>query len=321
METLDNSNGINGVFDAQEAKHKRVVTQIKNYPRPSIIFQAITQKEIEYSQQYRPEYNIRDRALMALYYASAGRASEVCGGHRFSRSVPAQKDGEGKLICVVCGNKLAGNQRKFCSKPCREKIHSKSTATKLTDDHQGILIENVEVTDAFISIRDMPTVKRSETVRQKYPQSTIRPEFKIPLVTGLFRDDNTGFSYWDQLVPFGWLIKEYWDLYIKGKRYSGKLFTIQSRMAYWVVNQITGNYLNWFRAQGKQFYGTFLFGSESNVSSAFELMKFVNDNDIKSESPYTRYDSTRQFKDRRMVMDFDWIQPAVEAIKALLKTS
>lgn len=72
---------------------------------------------------------------------------------------------------------------------------------------------------------------------------------------------------------------------------------------------------------GKQFYGTFLFGSESNVSSAFELMKFVNDNDIKSESPYTRYDSTRQFKDRRMVMDFDWIQPAVEAIKARLKTS
>ncbi len=312
---------LSSVLDLQDGnRQKRVVTQIKNYPRPNIIFNAITSKEVEYSKQYRPEYNIRDRALMALYFASAGRGAEVCGGHSFTRSLPSQFNSDGKLVCIICGNRLAGNQRKFCGKECRAEIHTHKNATRLETDHLGILIENIEFTDAYISIREMPTVKRTEAVKRKYPQAAIRPEYKIPLVRNLYKSDNE-LSYWDQLVPFGWLIKEYYDLYIKGEIKSGKLFNFQNRTAYRIVRIVTGNYLNWFRAQGKQFYGKFLFGSENSTSSAFELMQFVNDNDILSEKPYTRYDSTRLFKDKQMVMDFDWITPAVEAIKTRIEAS
>lgn len=294
------------ITDVQDSTlSKRVVTLIKRYPQPKEIFLSITSKELDYSIQYKPKLPIRDRAIMAAYYASAGRGAEVCGGHAFTRSIPTRLNSEGKKLCVVCGQLLAGGQRKFCRKECRLEIHTKTKPTILPDDHLGILIENIEINENRILIKEMPTVKRSQYIKEKYPQATIRPDYWIPLKTGLFEN-----PFWDQLVPFGWLLKEYYDLYIKGKKTQGKLFNIQNRAAYQIVRQITGNYLNWFRAQGKQFYGSFIFNK-----NAVELAEFVNDKDSDSERPYTRYDPTRQLKDKSMVMDFDWILPAVKEIQ------
>ena len=76
-----------------------------------------------------------------------------------------------------------------------------------------------------------------------------------------------------------------------------------------MIQEITGNYLNWFRAQGKHFYGYFL------MTDVVKLSKFVNDQDIKSEIPYIGYDWTEQLKDVTMAMDFNWIEPATTKIK------
>jgi predicted nucleic acid-binding Zn ribbon protein len=287
---------------------KRVVKLIIRYPEPKQIFQAITQKQHQYTPDFLPAYPIRDRAIMALYYASAGRGSEVVPGHAFTRSLPTKLNSEGKHLCVVCNKPLEGYQRKFCSEPCRLEVHTHRSATILEEMHLGILAENVTVDENKILVSRMETVKRSQKIKEKYPNATIRPDYWIPLKTGLYEEEN---PYWDQLVPFAWLILEYLQTYAPK---TGPLFNIQRHQAYIIVREITGNYLNWFRAQGKQFYGKFLF-----KRNAVELAEFVNDKDFNSERAYTRYDATTQLKDKRMVMDFDWIQPAIETIKARIK--
>jgi hypothetical protein len=303
---------MSAILDEQESTlRKRVVTQIRKYPEPKLIYQAITAKEYEYPPQYKPEYPIRDRAIMASYYASAGRGAEVCGGKHFTRSQPAKENEQGQSVCIVCEKILKNYQRKFCGKECRLVIHSHKTATVLPNDHQGLLIENIIFKPDKIIVNEMPTVKRSETTIQRHPLATIRQPFWLPLELGKGPS-----KLWDQLVPFAWLIKEYWDLYVNGKRSTGKLFQIQNKQAYRIVRFVTGNYLNWFRAQSKQFYGKYLF--EQNT---YELMQFVNDQDFKTESSYTRYSAASHWKDKEADMDFDWITPAVEEIKARIEVS
>ena len=292
---------------------KRVVHLINSYPQPKNIFEAITSKEHEYAFWNVPELPIRDRAIMATYYASAGRGAEVCGGRTYMRSLPTIWNEDKKRLCVVCNKILEGTQRKFCSKECRNVIHSgqpdkdgnKHQPIVLEEDCQGILIENMSFDENRILISEMPVVKRSQAVKLKYGhQATIRPPYAIPLKVGIYRN-----PFWDQLVPFGWLIMEYYLIYIKNKVNKGKLFNIQNKQAYDLIQEITGNYLNWFRAQGKHFYGYFL------MTDVVKLSKFVNDQDIKSEIPYIGYDWTEQLKDVTMAMDFNWIEPATTKIK------
>ena len=286
------------IKDVQDSNlHKRVVTLIKQYPQPKEIYQAITTKQYPYSPTYQSTLTVRDRALMAFYYASAGRGAEVCGGAKYSRGVTAQKDNKGKNICVICGTELAGNQRKFC---CKEHRHQIKSAPLPGECHLGILAENVSYDENRILIKDMPVVKRSPAIKEKYgPQATLRQPFAIPLKKGLYEN-----QFFDQLVPFAWLIKDY--LAREDTPKEGKLFRIKNKMAYKIVREVTGNYLNWFRAMGKQFYGQFLF--ERN---AVELAEFVNDQDSESERPYTRYDWTTRLKDKTMIMDFDWIERVI----------
>jgi hypothetical protein len=285
---------------------KRVVTLIKNYPTPKEIFQLITHKEHNYSPSYQPEYPVRDRAIMAFYFASAGRGSEVVEGPAFSRDIEPKKNEDGDLLCVVCGKKLSGNQRKFCSREHRREVHS-MTPNRLMKGHPGLLAENISVTSDRILVSEMEVVKRSKRVREKYgAQAVQRPPYAIPLKMNLFEN-----NFWNQLVPFGWLIKEYLEQYAPEE---GKLFNIGVKQAYLIVREVTGNYLNWFRAQGKQFYGAFIFDR-----NAVELAEFVNDQDWNSERPYTRYDWSRQLKDKSLIMDFDWIESAVEEIKGRIK--
>jgi hypothetical protein len=130
----------------QDSKlRKRVVTLIKRYPQPKEIFWCITNKEYPYSIQHIPKLPIRDRAIMAAYYVSAGRGAEVVGGHAYTRSLPSNFI-DGKLCCVVCNTKLEGTKQKFCSKECRMEIHTHRNATVLPKSHHGLLIENLELT-------------------------------------------------------------------------------------------------------------------------------------------------------------------------------
>jgi hypothetical protein len=289
--------------DSNFKKPHRVVTLIKRYPQPKEIFEGITQSELPYTKESVPEKPIRDRAIMAFYFASAGRGAEVCGGRRYTRGVVAEKDLEGNSLCVICGKVLApGAQRKFCCKEHRNQI----IAHPLQSRHTGLLAEAVSFDKNRIFVNEMEVAKRSpETIKKYGPQAINRPPYAIPLVEGLF--DN---PFWDQLVPFGWLIMEYLTKYAPTE---GKLFDIENSAAYKIVHEVTGNYLNWFRAMGKHFYGYFL------LTDTVKLTRFVNDKDPKSELPYVGYDWTEQLKDKSMAMDFDWIGPAADQIKERLK--
>lgn len=306
----------NKFIDIQDSGlSKRVVKLIKKYPQPKHIYWLITAKEYPYSLAYCPECPIRDRAMLSLYYASAGRGVEVVGGPRWVRSQPEKKDVKGNRLCIVCNKKLYGSQRKFCSRECREIVHVHNPPKKLKDnkaqnlEHSGIQIENMKFTSERILISDMVVAKRSPKVIEKYGEGArIRPPFAIPLKTGEYEN-----IFWDQLVPFGWLIKEYYLKYVKDKREVGDFIPIQRSMAYKIVRAVTGNYLNWFRAQSKQFYGSFIFDR-----NAVELAEFVSDQDADSERDYTKYDWSRQLKDKTQVMDFDWIDEEVKKIKERL---
>lgn len=291
---------------------KRVVTLIRSFYHPQDIYNTITTKTYPYGKINFENYKVRDQAMLSLYFGSAGRGVEVVGGPRFKRSRPEERNEENKRVCIVCGNLLYGSQRKFCSRECREDIHTHKPPEYLTDEegnlleHPGILIENMNWTDSQIFIKEMTTAKRSPQVIEKYGEgATLRATFAIPLKRGLYEN-----VFYDQLVPFGWLIKEYYLKQIKDKRTEGSFIPIQRSMAYKIVREVTGNYLNWFRAQSKQFYGSYIF--ERN---AVELAEFVNDQDAQSERAYTKYDWSRQLKDKTQIMNFDWIDTEVEKIK------
>ncbi len=295
---------------------KRVVRLITDYPTPKEVFEVITAKELDYIFENKPLFPIRDRAILALYYASAGRGAEVCGGKRYERKVEEIKDNKGVYHCVVCNKALSGNQRKFCSKEHR--YHDAKQAAldgyekivksfKIPNaDHFGILAEHVKVDDNKILISNMEVVKRSQRIIERYGYgATIRPSYAIPLKLGFMKNE-----FWNQLVPFGWLIKEYLLMW---KVKEGKLFNINNKSAARIALQLTGNYLNWFRAQGKHFYGYFL------LPDTIKLSKFVNDQDPRSEKDYIGYDWTEGVADKTEAMNFDWIEPAVEKIKRRLE--
>lgn len=282
---------------------KRVVHLIKNYPQPKEIFELINRKEYPYkSIASRPDLPVRDRAIMAMYYASAGRGAEVVGGKAYERSLPAVIV-DGKYYCVVCQKELTGSQRKFCGKEHRKQIHTISPPKVLNRFHNGILAENIVIRDNEIEILSMEVVKRSQKVIDTYGYgATRRRAFDLPLKLDIRES-----PFYNQLVPFSYLVLEY---LVKYAPKQGRLFSINAPSAYYIVRYITGNYLNWFRAQGKQFYGKYLF-----KGNAMELADFVNDQDPKSEREYTRYDWHSHVKDYREAMKFDWIKPAIDKIK------
>ena len=309
------------ITDTQSSNlKKRVVKLIKDYPTPREIFEVITAKELPYAPPNTHVFPIRDRAILALYFASAGRGAEVCGGRRYARGIEEIKDDNGVFHCVVCNKALAGNQRKFCCKAHR--YHDAEQAKKdgyptivksfvvKGADHYGILVENIKIDDKKILISNMEVVKRSQRIIDKYGIGvTMRPSYAIPLKLGFMKNE-----FWNQLVPFGWLIKEY--LLCGNAPKEGKLFNVNNKTASkWIATPLTGNYLNWFRAQGKHFYGYFL------LPDTIKLSKFVNDQDPRSEKDYIGYDWTEGVADKTEAMDFDWIKPAIEKIRRRMENN
>lgn len=210
--------------------------------------------------------NITGAALMALCLLSAGRISEVVGG------------------------------------PCFQwdKVLRKSVPTG--KHHPGVQVENLHWEPKMLIVSGMRVVKRSHKMIKKYGiQVTRRDDFAVPLECGLFDT-----KYWDQLIPFAWILKEY-CLTVAPKK--GKLFDFEDTQAYNIIKESTGMFPNWFRAQGENFYGHYL------LVDSVMLAKFVKIKNPVHVSHYIGYDWAEHLKNAQLNMDFAWIKPAVEAIK------
>jgi len=246
---------------------RRVVHLIKDRLHPNEIYQLITQREVRYSPADQEANACRDRAVMALGVASAGRITEIVGGPVF------KWDKEKKKAFKVQGKR-----------------------------HPGLQVENLSILPERILVSNMAVVKRSQKMIDKYGiQITTRDPFAIPLKRDLY--DN---PFWDQLVPFGWLIYEY---LVRFAPKSGKLFPFEDTRAYQIIREVTGNYPHWFRAQAEHFYGHFL------LTDSVKLAKFLNLLDPKHTKHYIGYDWTAQLKDKLMSMDFAWIDSATRDIQ------
>ena len=209
---------------------------------------------------------LRDRSMMTLCFVSAGRISEVVGGPVY-----------------------------FWDK----KTHH---AVKTEKRHPGLKRENLKVSDKVILITGMKVVKRSHKLIEKYgSQIAIRDDFAVPLELGLFQS-----VFWDQLVPFGWIIKEYLDTEAPKK---GKLFEYEDTRAWQIIRETTKMFPNWFRSQAEHFYGHYL------LPDTVKLAKFVKIQDPKHVKHYIGYAWTEQLKDTQISMDFNWIDKTVQEIK------
>lgn len=205
------------------------------------------------------KYETRDRALMSFAYTTLGRIASITGGWKFVW------DEENKKVL------------------------------KTDEKHYGLLVDNIELTDKFIKIRGMKVVKRSHKIIDKYGlQVTIRDDFIIPLQEGLYEN-----RFWDQLIPFGWLIVEYLKKYGPTE---GKIFPFEDTRAWQIIRKVTGFYPHWFRSQGEHFYGHFL------IPDTIKLSKFLKVTDPNSIKHYIGYAWTEQLKDAELTMDFEWIK-------------
>ena len=251
---------------------RRVVHLITQYLEPKEIFELIIKKEYDYSVLIQSEYGCRDRAMMATCFASAGRISEVVGGPRFQT----------------------------------EKIEGKRIVKKV-GKHPGLQAENLVVNENYITVSGMKVVKRSQKLLTKYgDQIATRDDFVIPLKRGLFSN-----VFWDQLVPFGWLILEYLTAHAPKR---GKLFPYEDTRAYQIIRQTTDMFPHWFRAQAEQFYGHFL------LPDSIKLAKFVKIQDVQHVKHYIGYDWKEQLKDTSLSLDFKWIEGAVLDIQKRIGT-
>jgi hypothetical protein len=270
------------ITDKQETNlERRVVTAITRYPQPKEIFDTILENSWEYSVDNQEAFSCRDRALTSLCECTAGRITEVTGGPKF--------------------------QRVYISGLYPNPKDKRNWQVEVIGKHSGLKKENLTIDKNFIHISGMTVVKRSKKVLAKHGNSAAtRPDFVIPLKTGLF--DN---PFWDQLVPFGWLIIEYMKRF---EPKTEKLFPFEDTRAYQIIREVTGNYPNWFRAQAENFYGHYL------LTDTIKLSKFVNIQDPKHVKHYIGYSWDEQLKDKTLSMNFDWIEPAVEQIKKRIGT-
>lgn len=259
---------------------RRTVKTIEETLEPKEIFELILSKEGDYTQENIEEFTCRDRAGMALSFLTVGRVTEIFGGDHFRR-------------VYVSGLKP-------------DPFDKKNWIEEKVGKHPGLNIENLEVTDQFIIIKNMSVVKRSQKIIDKYGlQAAKRSRLRFPLQKGLY---NNIFN--DQLVPFSWLVLEYIQRYAPSQ---GKLFSYQDCWAWYLIRYYTGMFPNWFRAQADRFYGYYI------TKDSLRHSKFVGRVKPESSAPYIKYSDDQDLKDQTAVMDFNWIDTAVEAIQERLK--
>jgi len=253
-------------------KNRRTLRHIERYLEPKEIFILITTRQYPYIMVDNLDYYLKRDRALM--------AMAYCSAGRISEIVPGYryKTVEGKPKAIRVGR------------------------------HSGLLRENIEIREDHILIRGMKVVKRSERVIRKHGHSVItRSDFVIPLEPGMFEN-----PYWDQLVPFGYLILDYLESYAPK---SGPIFPITSVRAWQIINKVTGKWSHWFRAQAEHFYGNFL------LTDTIKLSKFVKVVDPKSVAPYIGYDWREQLKDKEFGMDFAWIRDFLRKRKKYIQYS
>ena len=282
---------------------RRTVSTITEYLQPKAIFDLITRKTCSYTDDNAVEYHSRDRAFMALAFECGGRVTAIVGGPRFLNFHTCLKCGgevkkllveyrgeeDRRWVCIQC--KLDYGRRK----------PKNITQTREVDRHPGLMQTNLVIDDQFIHIEKMTVVKRKHDTIEKYGKGvSTRSPFVLPLKTGLFET-----PFWDQLVPFSYLVLDY----VKGYNPQGKLFDFQRGRAWQIVQEITGLFPNWFRAQCEHFYGNYIY------KEAVKLAKFIGVINPMQTAHYIGYSYEDQLKDKSLAMDFDWIPKTVEEIK------
>jgi hypothetical protein len=255
---------------------RRTVKTIEETLEPQQIYQLITTKQGDYTQENIQPFTIRDRAGMALSFLTAGRVTEIFGGNQYRR------------VYVSGLYPSLNDKRNWIEEPIGK--------------HPGLQVQDLEITDNFLIINNMNIVKRSQKVIKKYGQQAAkRGRLRFPLKIGLY---NNNFN--DQLVPFTWLVVEYLKTSAPTK---GKLFSYQDCWAWNLIRYYTGMFPNWFRAQADRFYGYYI------TKDSLRHSKFIGRVKPESSAPYIKYSDDYDLKDQTMIMDFKWIDEAVQQIQ------
>ena len=257
-----------------------------------------------YSKETYKEYTCRDRCLMSCGLVTAGRITAIIGGPRF------RVKNECKCGGVVKRVKLEDSFAWICQS-CEKNLGKRKPKDlgKLIIDgeHSGLCNCNFELSNNFITVKNMNVIKRKQDTIAKYGKGvTIRDPFRLPLRTGLYKED---YIHNDQLVPFSWLLKEYLDIYMKDKPQDARLFNFSRRRAHEIVKYVTGMFPNWFRSQSEHFHGHYV------IKDSVKLSKFVKVVNPMQVAHYIGYSDSDQLKDSSMSMNFDWIEPEIETIK------
>lgn len=262
---------------SQPALKRRTVQTIEETLTPYKIFRLIHEKEGNYSDKYRKQYTCRDRAMMAMCFLTGGRITEIVGGDKQRRVY------------------VAGLYPDPCDK--------RNWIEEAYDKHKGLLRENltIEGNEDYLVINNMIIVKRSQKIIRRHKKATRRPQLIYPIKTGLYRN-----SYYNQTVPFVWLILEYLVKYAPKK---GKLFNFEDHWAHKIVLHYTGMFPNWFRAQADRFYGNYIY------TDILRHSQFTGRVNPLSSAPYMAFDSLRDIKNKEALMPSKWIIPAVVEIQ------
>jgi hypothetical protein len=203
----------------------------------------------------------------------------------------------------------------FCSSGRITSVVGGPKYEKVGDDavevgyYEGLWTNNLSTTPSHIIVKNMEVVKRSRKVIAKYgKRSQIRDDFVIPVKRGLY--DN---PYWDQFVPFGWLVLEYLVRYIGAK--NRRLFPYERQRAWQIVNEVTGMFPNWFRAQAEHWYGHHIMADSVKLAA---FVKVVRPEQI---GHYIGYDWREQLKAKELSVNFQWIDPEIAKIRSRIASS
>jgi len=262
---------------------QRSIRHITKTEKPEEIYKMIMSGTIEYTEEHMIPYTCEDRAFLSALYLTGGRIGEVCGGWK-RKVIGTERDETGKII--------------------KQGIEKRQDT-----DHQGLLAEKIKIYSDRIEIIDMPVIKRTDEIIKKYGQaSTLRPLLIYPLERNI--SDNI---YFDQYVPFSWLLLEFIQNYAPKK---GKVFRYKSNRGWRICNAYTEQHPHWFRAQASRFHINYI------EKDSLKHAQYMKRNDFAALMKYIDYDVTSMLKIKTdNMIKFDWIDSAVKRIKRRMELS
>ncbi|MDR0493933.1 MAG: hypothetical protein LBH74_09930 [Nitrososphaerota archaeon] len=260
-------------------KGQKSIKQIKETCTPQQIYQLINRRTCEYTATTQTAYQCEDKAYLSLLYLTGARNTELVGGWK-RRTEGTIKDKDKKII-------------------------QHGIEVRQPEDYTGIQRENISFNNRIIEVTHLPVIKRREDTVQKYGELvTQRPKLIFPLDKTYFKN-----PYFQQYLPFSWLIKEYLAKFAPKR---GRLFRYKSSRAWRVCSTITGEHPHYFRSQMERYHVNYI---EKNVIKHAKYMRRL---DINSMANYVDYTYDGEFADDVQTMDFKWIDTEVDKIKRRL---